>query len=231
MTYREIVYFCLDELKLSSDDSIFTEDHIIFLANKYRNYLLQQQYSSIKKPIPASNYQTICLDLEESSTDDLCDNTYLKSTTQIPNTLCIGNPRVHSIDYYAGEITFISRDRMKYVGHNKWLKNIIYCSISPDNYLYLTSTNPQYLYLDKVEFTAVFEDSSKAAELSCEGSKENICDPLDKDFPLEDALVPALIDLIIKELRPAVYTPSDEENDANDSLDEMNMVHGNPRRV
>nr|DAU83961.1 MAG TPA: Structural protein [Crassvirales sp.] len=48
-TYREIVFMIMDELKLSSDDSYFTEDHIIFLASKYRAFLLKQRYSDIKK--------------------------------------------------------------------------------------------------------------------------------------------------------------------------------------
>ena len=56
MTYREIVYACLDILKLTSDDSLYTEDHIIFLANKARTLLLKQRYSDIKKRIPESNY-------------------------------------------------------------------------------------------------------------------------------------------------------------------------------
>ena len=44
MTYREIVYMCLDTLKITSDDSIFNEDHILFLINRYRSILLQQKY-------------------------------------------------------------------------------------------------------------------------------------------------------------------------------------------
>ena len=44
MTYREIIYMCLDALKITSDDAIFNEDHILFLVNKYRNLLLQQKY-------------------------------------------------------------------------------------------------------------------------------------------------------------------------------------------
>jgi len=63
MTYKEIIYMCLDELHLTSDDSLFNEDHILFLINKYRAFLLKQRYSDIKRQIPESNYQTICLDL------------------------------------------------------------------------------------------------------------------------------------------------------------------------
>ena len=46
-TFKEIVYMCLDELQLSSDDATFTEEHIIFLANKYRALLLKKQYHLI----------------------------------------------------------------------------------------------------------------------------------------------------------------------------------------
>lgn len=39
----------LDELKLLNDDSFYTEDHVLFLAVKYRGLLLKQRYSDIKK--------------------------------------------------------------------------------------------------------------------------------------------------------------------------------------
>jgi hypothetical protein len=40
-TYRELVYMVLDELKAKSDDFYYTEDHIIFLLDKYRAFLLK----------------------------------------------------------------------------------------------------------------------------------------------------------------------------------------------
>lgn len=65
----------LDSLKLASDDSYFTAEHIIFLVSKIRSALLKQTYDNIKKEIPESNYQTICLDLEPSTgfEDNPCD--------------------------------------------------------------------------------------------------------------------------------------------------------------
>ena len=65
MKYKDIVYLILDELKLTNDDSVINENHIVLLASKYRNMILKQRYSDIKKPIPESNYQTICLTLEK----------------------------------------------------------------------------------------------------------------------------------------------------------------------
>lgn len=220
MTWRQIVFMVLDELKGMSDDFSFTEDHVIFLLSKYRALVLKKQYESdIKKFITESNYQTICLDLIEvpAISGEPCEGgSYLRSKEKIPITLMLGNPRVYPIDYFQGEITYVNRDRMRYVGHNKWLKNIIYCSIAPDGYLYFKSCNPQFLYLEKVKFTAIFEDPDKVSDLSCEG--DAACNILDRTFPLEEALIPSLIELVVKELKSAAYTPEDPDNNANDDL-------------
>lgn len=212
----------LDELKLSSDDAQFTEDHIMFLLNKYRAFLLKQRYSDIKKQIPESNYQTICLDLIQvpAISGDACDGgTYLRSKEKVPFLMQIGTPRVYPLDYYQGEITYVSRDRMRYVGYNKFLQNIIYCSIGPDNYLYFKSFNPQYLYLEKVKFTGIFQDSIQASDLQCpDDNGDIICNSIDRTFPIEDALIPPLIELVVKELTNSIYKPDDESNNAKDDL-------------
>lgn len=226
-TFRELVYLVLDELKGMSDDFSFTEDHVMFLLSKYRAFLLKQRYSDVKKHIPESNYQTMCLDLIEvpAIAGQPCDGgSYLRSKQKIPFLMQIGAPRVYPIDYYQGEITYVSRDRMRYVGYNKFLQNIIYCSIGPDNYLYFKSSNPQFLYLEKVRFTGIFQDALKASELQCPDSDgETVCDPMDRVFPIEDSLVPPLIELIVKELAGPVYSPDDENNNAKDDLSNTMM--------
>lgn len=216
---------CLDQVKVSSDDSYFTEDHVIFLLSKLRSFLLKQRYSTdIKKVIAESNYQTICLDLIKVPAingEPCTGGEYLRSKEKIPVTIRIGNPRVYPIDFYQGDIAFVSRDRMRYVGYNKWLKNIIYCSIRPDNYLYFKSVNPQFLYLEKVKFTAIFEDTEQVSGLTCEGDTETPCDILDRTFPIEEALVPNLIELAVNTLKQAIYNPEDPSNNANDDLSDM----------
>ena len=224
-TYKELVYMCLDELKLYSDDALYTEEHIIFLLSKYRVFLLKQRYSDVKKQIPESNYQTICLDLIEvpAISGEPCEGgSYLRSKEKIPFLMKIGNPRVYPIDYYQGEITYVSRDRMRYVGYNKYLQNIIYASLGPDNYLYFKSFNPQFLYLEKVRMTGIFEDTLAASELQCPDENGNIvCDVLDREFPIENALIPPLIQLVVEELTKAEYKPEDKENNSDDDLSEV----------
>ena len=224
-TYKELIYMCLDELKLYSDDALYTEEHIMFLLGKYRTFLIKQRYSDVKKQIPESNYQTICLDLIEvpAISGEPCEGgSYLRSKEKIPFLMKIGNPRVYPIDYYQGEITYVSRDRMRYVGYNKYLQNIIYASLGPDNYLYFKSFNPQFLYLEKVRMTGIFEDTLAASELQCPDESGNtVCDVLDREFPIENALIPPLIQLVVEELTKAEYKPEDKENNSDDDLSEV----------
>lgn len=224
-TYKELIYMCLDELKLYSDDALYTEEHIMFLLGKYRTFLIKQRYSDVKKQIPESNYQTICLDLIEvpAISGEPCEGgSYLRSKEKIPFLMKIGNPRVYPIDYYQGEITYVSRDRMRYVGYNKYLQNIIYASLGPDNYLYFKSFNPQFLYLEKVRMTGIFEDTLAASELQCPDESGNtVCDVLDREFPIENALVPPMIELVVKELLGAEYRPEDSNNDSSDDLSNL----------
>lgn len=223
-TWREIVYMCIDELKLLSDDSYYTEDHLIFLISKFRTFILKQRYSDIKKFIPESNFSTICLDLIEvpAISGEVCEGgVYLRSKNKIPYMMGIKQPRVYPVDYYQGEITYVSRDRMKYVGYNKYLNNIIYCSLAPDNYLYFKSSNPQYLYLEKVRITALFENAKETFGLQCD-ENGRICELLDAEFPLEASLIPPLIELVVKELRSSEFMPEDKENNADDDMSDLN---------
>lgn len=214
----------LDMLKVTSDDATFTEDHVIFLAGRYRSFLLKQRYSQdLKKQIPESNYQTLCLELEKAEAIEgfPCEGGYyLRTTKEVPVTLPCGTTRLFtSGSYYHGEITFVSRDRMKYTGYNKWMQNIIYACLDPSGRIYLNSRNPQFLYLEKAQLQGIFENAEEASELECDnqGNPET-CDILDRDFPLEDALIAPLIELITKELSPSIAAPEDKENDANDEL-------------
>lgn len=221
-TYREVIYACLDLLKLSSDDSYFTEEHVLFLIVKFRSLLLKQQYKDVRKEIPESNYQTLCLDLMQvpAISGEPCEGgTYLRSREKVPSTMPIAVPKVYTEDYYQGEITFVSRERMRYVGHNRWLSNIIYASIGPDGYLYFKSFNPQYLYLEKARITGIFEDPEKVSGLDCNSG--DTCDVLDMEFPLEESLVSTVIELVVKYLSGGIYKPSDTENNADDDLSKL----------
>ena len=227
-TYREIVYMVNDELKFVSDDSHFTEEHILYLVDKFRTFLLKQRYSDIRKEIPDSNYQTICIDLEEvygfpSLASAPCTSErYLKSTKPIPHIMSVGSRKITTMDYFQGNINYVDSERFQYTGYNKYLKNQAYGTIAPNSYLYMKSSNPQSYYLRKVKVTGIFEDSTQVVDLQCPDSEGNTaCDIMDMKFPLEESLVPPLIELVVKELSAFKYQARDTENNANDDLSDI----------
>lgn len=220
-TFRHMTYMILDELKGNSDDFSFTEDHIIYLLTKYRAFLLRQKYNDVRKQVSGSNYQVLPLSLIEvpAISGEPCEGgDYLRSSIKIPELINIGVPSVYPADFFQGQITLISNERMRYIGYNKYLKNIIYCSIAPDNYLYFKSANPQFLYLEKANLSGVFQDITEVI-----GHLDNVeCDMLDNEFPIEDSLVMPLINIIVKELVQLSRIPADNENNAKDDSEENN---------
>lgn len=224
-TYREIISMVGDELKFVSDDSHFTDEHILYLADKMRCFLLKQRYSDIRKEIPESNYQTICIDLERM-TDingvECIGTNYLKSTKKIPHMMSVGSQILSTLDYFQGNINYVNSERFKYVGHNKYLKNQAYGTIAPDSYLYLKSDNPQMYYIKKIKVTGIFENSADIIDLQCpDENGETTCDIMDMKFPLEESLIPPLIELIVKELSAFKYQAEDSINNANDDLSNL----------
>lgn len=233
MSVREIVYMVLDLSKAStSDDSFFTEDHIVFLLKRYRSFLIKKEQEKQRSSTDIASefeYQQICLDLEKTPAIDgepCTGGYYLRTTKKIPKLLEGVQPRVYPIDFFQGiNISYVPRDKMRYIGTNKFLQNIIYVSLGPDQHLYLNSVNPQHQYLKKLRMSAIFEDFDEASELLCDVEGESrTCDVLDEIFPIRDYLVPTLIELVVKELTGAIYKPQDEHNNASDDLSKVSMT-------
>lgn len=225
MTYKELVYMTLDALKIHSDDSKFTEDHVIFLLNKYRAFVLNQKYSKPYDSIGEANFQT--KDIEMNAESGFGDIIFI-SLSKIPNTLKISIPDIviegindktyiteESKDQATKilknkEIIFVNNKRFKYVGNNRYLNNIIYATIKEDGYMYHTK-----LFINNVpiilnlKIRAIFEDPIITGDI------------LENDFPLEASLVPNVLELVMKDLTNGLYKPSDNTNDAQDALSDL----------
>ena len=230
MLVKEIVYMILDLAKAAtSDDSYFNEDHVIFLLKKYRSFLIKKEQEKQKATTDIASefeYQQICLDLEKVPAIDgepCTGGYYLRTTKKIPKILEDNQPRVYPIDFYQGiTISYVPRDRMRYVGTNKFLQNIIYVSLGPDLHLYLNSSNPQFLYLKKLRMSAVFEDFDEISSYLCDDDGgSTACDVLDEEFPIREYLVPTLMELVVKELTSAKYQPVDDKNNASDDMSKV----------
>lgn len=234
-TYRYLTSMVSDLVKTLSDDTTINENHIYFLLDKYRTYLLKQKYEKdITRNIPQSNYQSVCVELEQvpmyagCTNECLCgeyEENYLRSTTKIPTVMGLGNIRVTGNNIFRNAFTYVTPERLEFVGFNKWLNNVIYCTIAADGYLYIKGSNNDFLNLVStgVRITALFDNPSDAYEYCCcekdSGDTCTLpCDPFDYELPLEDALITQLMALVIKDVLGAAYRPKDSTNNANDDL-------------
>lgn len=233
MKYKEIIYIVNDLCKQFSDDTTLNEDHILFLLKKYRGALLQQ-YLKVKTQIPLSNYQTIFLTpIAINNASTLYEGAQYNSEEIVPHLLSIGNPSVYCTGYFSnenkyadsnprliGQLNLISRERMRYVGHNNAMKNQVYCAIGADNKLYIKVHDSQLdnltTFEGSLQMTAVFEDCVAAHALD-----NTTTSLLEKEFPIESRLVPDLIAAVVKDILGAAYRPKDGSNDASDDLAQL----------
>lgn len=230
-TYREAVYMVLDFLKLSSDDSYYTEEHVRFLLNKYRAYVLKSKYEDNQKnpsSYPSdSNTQTVELNLEHvNGIDGLqCTGEYLRSVEEIPSPMFWYSFKVWAGLMFGDNIIVTMPTRFRFTGSGKLGSLFNYATIGPDNHLYLKSGNPQLYYLQKASVKGVFEDPEKIYQIENEQAvadgKEPVCDILDREFPLESNLLALCMQYVVKELTGASYRPKDDDNNASDDLSEL----------
>ena len=221
-TYNEAIYMVLDFLKISSDDAYYTPDHVAFLLNKYRAYVLKSKYENEAESPSDSNYQTLTLTLEEVDRiqGHPCRGKYLVSTNEIPDSLDIGVPTVAGADIFSGDLCMVSYSRFKYVGHNRWMKDITYVTTEGGK-VYMKSCNPMLYYMETATYRDIFSDPLEAAALSGEyevNAEGKLCHPYEVGFPLEDNLLPLVMQYVVKDLSGGIYKPKDSENNADDDL-------------
>ena len=110
MTFKQVAFIISDFSKTIVDDSIITIDHILFLMSKYRNYILNSQYGSIKKEIGDANYQQICIPLEKDTRDFCGKKNVLKSKDKIPHLLTIGARTIYPpAGFMYGNIQWVNK--------------------------------------------------------------------------------------------------------------------------
>ena len=214
MTYKELVYMCLDEIKASSDDAYVTEDHILFLISKYRNLVLRRKYEKTNMPVAESNYQRI--------------QGEAIAGIKIPQIMDLGYPLISIItpkssdDFPAKssfKTTYVPARRFEFVGNNSYLINVVYSTVTPEGELKCTSIKyPQVDNISKYTIYAVFEDIIEASKIAL----KNGTDILDVDCPIETELIPEVQELVVKDILGIAYRPQDKINNGSDDLNLVN---------
>lgn len=224
-TFKQLAYAILDFSKTISDDSIINIEHIKFLMSKYRNTVLLSTYGQRKTVVPEGNYQTICVDLEEHRAMAdmmLCGEDYMKrSKKSLPIMLPIGYTNIYyPAGFNYGNLQLVNNIKFKYAGFSRFLKVFGYSTIGPDQYLYIKYSKRSEFNPLKVILTGVFEDIDKAAKMECSNSGccDDSCSSEDKRFPIDDALLPNVVKLVVQDIVGASWRPKDDTNNAKDDM-------------
>ena len=230
-TYREAVYMVLDYLKLASDDSYYTEEHVRFLLDKFRAYVLKSKYEDNQKnpsSVPSdSNTQTIDLNLEHvNGVDGMnCTGEFLRSIEEIPSPMFWCNLKVWAGTMFGDNVIITMPARFRFAGTGKIASLFNYATIGPDRHLYMKSGNPQLYYLQKATVKGIFENPEEIYQTENEQrlseGLEPVCDIMDREFPLESNLLALCMQYVVKELSGSSYKPKDTDNNAADDLSEL----------
>lgn len=216
----------MDQNKLSSDDSFIEPSHIVFMLSKIRAYFLKEKYSKLKSQVSQSNFQTITIGVHPETNVSGCNSfAILKSNDKIPNLLLLNNyeglVQLSTGFGSVATISYVNANRFSSVGYDKWQGNVIYATIGPDSYLYIKANDSDILNLESVTMTAVFEDISAANELVASNGCNEVCDPMDNNFPLEEGLVTPVLTMVSQQVYQDAIKPSDKINNSTDDLSDI----------
>lgn len=218
-TYGQMIYMVRDLLKISSDDSYITSQHILFMLEKFRAYVLKSKYEDDDSEMPDTNKSSLTVELELVE-DNLGYSgiSILRSKQPIPSDTIFDFISVRTNKLTGNpNIVFVPFSRFAYTGNNKYLKNIIYWTIDNNNYILVKSCNPRFEYLTEFDIEGVFESPMAIAEAdcACKGLEVNYDDV---DFCLEDALSELVLDYVVKSFQNSIYKPEDDLNNTKDDL-------------
>lgn len=203
-TYKELVFLVLDELKIKIDDSHFTPEHIVAILNKYRAAIIKQKYGGqIKRPIPLNCYQTLNVEMNPTSKvsafplPTLIDINGLELSTDID--------AVNVLNTF--KITLVHPSRFKFLGHNRFLSTILYGTIWFDQHF-------KVLYSGTIPSTFMISALLENPLDIIHFNELTIDDPLDLEFPLDQASIAELTAFTLKELADIRVFPFKDKNDS-----------------
>ncbi len=134
-TYREIMYMVFDLLKIgNTEESQFTEEHLLKLIDTHRALILKQRYTDITKPIPMINYQTIKVDCDMITKDNGRGFTFYRGKDTLPSLLPVGIVRtwdeILNDGYMDDKISnHTPYNRLRFITKNRYNKSQCYTSI------------------------------------------------------------------------------------------------------
>lgn len=213
-----------ERLEQYSDDNEVADLHISFLIDEARKMFIKQKYNKANKLLPISLFQKINIDISLES-DNEFDDTFLnrdtivssvnKIPTLIENPIINATIKIDNGSYTDIKFIMIGLDRFPYVGYNRLLPDVVYCTLGYDYKLKLKGLANRYKLLEKVRLFAIFENPEDAWMLS--DDYDNSLNYWDVEYPIDSDMGVLITDFVLKQLRQKLQMPTDIENNASES--------------
>lgn len=218
MTLNELTYMVRDLLKLDSDDSEITNEHIKYLIGITRNKYVKQYLNDVKKRIPSILKQKITLNLEMNESQGFSDKKFLVSVEDIPELISsqshYNRTTLSTISNVTRNFSMTSYRRLPYVGIRGGMQNIIYGAIDNDK-LFLVSGDDRAMFLDKINLEGIFSDPKAAWLLSDSYSSSESFD--EAEYPIEAAMGGLIINEVAQMISMRFNILGDEVNDSEET--------------
>ncbi len=221
ITKRQIVFSVLERLQIYSDDANITEEFVSSLIDSKRAMLIQQKLTKSIWRAPNEIKQRLCINLAlTDKIEGYCGGgNILKSIDPLPTSIRVrgkeGPLLVSRIDGTSININIIPLERIPYISSNRFTSHLIYCAIDTDGRLIFISNDMKHKYLKFIRVTDIFETPSEAMMYDCDIDLDNN-EIEDLKYPVEAAMVPSIIDLVVKDLSRTISIPEDRDNNATD---------------
>lgn len=222
MKIGELISLVRTTIKQQSDDSKYTDLYIYGLIKSIRAFLIHRDINS-NKNISIFNWQTICIKLEKTQFIN-CDCVpvgceVLMSTVEIPSVITANKRDLLKVHTFNNII-------IPYVGIDRQISNKYsdFMRLHPGYYI---QDNKLIIWNDlnlrAIQVSGVFDDPAELSSYKIcnqDGAEFDACsfDPNTQDFPLEERLIPALLDAVIQYLLGSIQVPDDKINNAQEPV-------------
>jgi len=221
MTKREIIYTVFEKLNIHSDDSNITEELISSLIDTKRAMLLKQQYAKNAWHMPIEIKQELCMSmvLVDRVSGYSCAGKMLSTSVPLPKSIKIkgkeGPLTVRKQDGMEIAISIVPIERVPFLFENRFTQHLTYAAVDFDRKIILISKDEKLKFLKTIRVTDIYEAPDEANALMCNPAPSGQ-DVWDEDYPVENAMVDTIVELIVRDLVKTIQIPEDKQNNATD---------------
>lgn len=231
MTATEIIYAVREKLKAYTDDSVYSDQYLMYLINLKRSLYLRREYNQAQRTFDTSVLSSFCMELEEvdASVCPECleigykDCYVIRTKLKLPNTIELHSRntvvKVSPIGVFDKSFSLVSYPKIIYSGEGKYEDKYVFATVHPNRHIYLKSKRTDYRGLTYINVIALIENPDDLSLFTC--GTGNCYNPDETPYPAQSWMVDIIISDIVRELANLKNIPQDATNDAKDIVVEQ----------